>query len=240
MWHIPNVIGALDGKHITIKAPKDQGSAFFNYKKTHSIVLLALVDATYNFTYINIGMNGRLSDGGVFWESDLAKALEENSLNPPEDKPLPGRNKIVPHVIVADAAFALSTHILKPYPFRNMTKEQRIFNYRLSRARRVVENTFGILANRFRVLLNTIPLKPEKAKIITQACCALHNFLKKEMKNTYLGNDPNDEVDRRYRFVYSLSRQNYGRPRNEAISIREEFKEYFNGCGRVPWQDDLF
>ncbi|KAJ8967191.1 hypothetical protein NQ314_003021 [Rhamnusium bicolor] len=47
-WNAPNVICALDGKHIAINAPKDQGSAYFNYKKQHSIVLLALVYAKYN------------------------------------------------------------------------------------------------------------------------------------------------------------------------------------------------
>lgn len=141
-------------------------------------------------------MNGRLSDGGVFWESDLSRALANNSLNFPEDRPLPGREKPMPFVILADAAFSLSTYILKPYPLRNMTKEQRIFNYRLSRARRVVENAFGILANRFRVLLNTIPLRPEKAKLITQACCALHNFLKEETGIAYVGNHPEAEIDR--------------------------------------------
>lgn len=119
-----------------------------------------------------------------------------------------------------------------------MTKEQRIFNYRLSRARRVVENAFGILANRFRVLINLISLKPGKARIITLACCILHNFLNLETGHASLSKHP-EEIDPQYKFVYGLSRQNYGRPRNEALNIREEFKEYFNGCGRVPWQDNI-
>lgn len=167
--------------------------------------------------------NKGLSDGGVFRESDLYEAIQCNSLNLPEDKPLPGRTKSVPHVIVADAAFSLSTHILKPYPFRNMTQEQRIFNYRLSRARRVVENAFDILANRFRVLLNVIPLRPGKATVITQACCALHNFLNQESNNTYLDTSVDEDIDRRYRFVYGLSKQNYGRPTNEALGVQEIF-----------------
>ncbi|KAJ8963037.1 hypothetical protein NQ314_005599 [Rhamnusium bicolor] len=77
--------------------------------KQHSIVLLAPVDVKYNFTYINVGMKGRLSDGGVFWNSDLAKAIEDNIPNFPKDKPLPRRTKPVPHVIVADATFSQVT-----------------------------------------------------------------------------------------------------------------------------------
>jgi len=53
---------------------------------------------------------------------------------------------------LADDAFALHNHVLKPYPGVNISYEERIFNYRLSRGRNVVENTFGILASRFRVL----------------------------------------------------------------------------------------
>ncbi|KAG5888933.1 hypothetical protein JTB14_006301 [Gonioctena quinquepunctata] len=134
------------------------------------------------------------------------------------------RTKKIPFVIAADAAFPLTTHIMKPYPFRKLTNEQRIFNYRLSRARRVVENAFGILANRFRCLLNVSALRPEKVKIITKACCALHNFLSHEMKTHYTGKDPAEEIDRRYTFVYGLSVQAGNRPKTEAIQTREEFK----------------
>lgn len=235
---MPNCLGSLDGKHIEIHAQRKEGSAFFNYKKKHSIVLLALVDAHYKFTYINVGMNGRVSDGGVFRESDLSKSIVNNSLNFPENRPLPLRTQPVPFVIVADAAFPLSTHILKPYPFNKMTRQQRIFNYRLSRARRVVENAFGILSNRFRVLLNVNPVTPEKVKIVTQACCALHNFLITEMKTRYTGTDPDEEINRQFTFVYGLNSQAGNRPKAAAIQTREEYNIFFNGVGRVAWQDD--
>jgi hypothetical protein len=98
-WNFPHCLGALDGKHVVMQCPANTGSTFYNYKGTFSIVLMALVDANYNFIYA--------------------------------------------YVIVADEAVPLKENIMKPYPGPLQQSPRRIFNYRLSRARRVVENTFG-------------------------------------------------------------------------------------------------
>lgn len=177
-WNFPHCVGALDGNHIVIQAPPESGSQYYNYKETHSIVLMALADANYKITYANIGVNGIVSDGAVFNNNcGLSTALQENTLNLPPSEPLPGRTKAVPYVVVADDAFAVKPFLMKPYPIRNQPGINRIYNYRLSRARRIVENVFGILANRFRILRKAITLAPEKVTIITTTICVLHNFL---------------------------------------------------------------
>ena len=155
-WNFDKCIGALGGKHVVIRPPPSSGSYYFNYKHTFSIVLLALVDADYKFTYVDIGTNARISDGGVFENSALAQALEYDELNIPDPTPLPNRTMNVPYVTVTDDAFPLLPSILKPFALRTLTKEQRIFNYHLSRARHMVENAFGILANRFRVFMRPL------------------------------------------------------------------------------------
>jgi hypothetical protein len=70
---------------------------------------------------------------------------------------------MLPHggILVGDDAFPLKTYSLKPYLHRTLTYEQNIFNYRLSRARRIVENVFGILASRFRIFQ-----KPKSTRVV--------------------------------------------------------------------------
>lgn len=78
LWNYPNCLGALEGKHFTIQAPAKSGSLYFNHKKTFSVVLLALVDAHYNFTAIDVGAYGKNSDGGIFATSGLGKAPQQS------------------------------------------------------------------------------------------------------------------------------------------------------------------
>ena len=66
MWQFPHCIGAIDGKHIALFSPVNSGSTYFNYKGFLSIVLLALVDADYKLTYVDIGCQGPISDGRIF------------------------------------------------------------------------------------------------------------------------------------------------------------------------------
>ena len=187
-WQFPNCIGAADGKHISMFHPKDSGSDYYNYKGFFSVVLLALVDYDYKFTFVDVGCQGRITDGGVFRNSYLCKALDNGSLNLPDPKPLSFSHspewaheqctEPIPFVFVGDDAFPLSDHCMKPYPRTNLTLRKRVYNYRLSRFRRCSENAFGIWVNRFRVFTAKIHLSPEKATAITLASLLLHNMLR--------------------------------------------------------------
>lgn len=236
-WQFSHCLGALDGKHVSILPPPKTGSQYYNYKHFFSIVLLALVDANYRFLYVDIGCCGRVSDGGVYNNSSLAKGLINNSFDIPDETYLPGSNIIAPFVIVADDAFALKPYQMKPYSYRQLTKEKQVFNYRLSRARRVVEHAFGILSQRFRLFGKAIPLSPEKAQIIVMAACCLHNFLlrNRTAADCYMhdttGNDTATGMT-------SMSKQGSNRYAADAGSIRDKFCQYFNSSqGAVSWQD---
>ena len=111
-WNFPNCIGAMDGKHIVMQAPARSGSYFFNYKKSHSIVLMAVCNANYEFTLLNIGDTGRNSDGGVFGHSDMGIAFESNLLNIPDPIELSGTEIKCPYILVA--AFPLKAYKAVP------------------------------------------------------------------------------------------------------------------------------
>ena len=118
--------------------PKNSGSHYFNYKGFFSVVLMGLVDTDYKFIYMDIGCNGRISDGGVFCNGQLSKALEKNTLDIPSAEILPGSTKKLPFVVVGDDAFPLKNYLMKPYSQHHLSREKRIFNYQFSRARRIV------------------------------------------------------------------------------------------------------
>ncbi|XP_036344851.1 uncharacterized protein LOC118754099 [Rhagoletis pomonella] len=104
---------------------------------------MALVDADYKFLFVEVGAYGRESDGGVFARCPLSTAFADNTINFPPPRPLPHESAEMPFVIVADDAFPLKTYLLKPFSYREQVMSYKIFNYRLSRARNVVENVFG-------------------------------------------------------------------------------------------------
>jgi hypothetical protein len=137
---------------------------------------LALVDAPYKFTVVDIRSYGRNTDGGIFAHSKRGKYLE-TYLGIPENKQLPGTSCLVPRVIVGNEAFLLKTYLMTPYPGSRSKgdNEKSIFNYRLSRARR--KKAFRILSQKFQIYQRTLQSFPENAYIIF-ATCILHNYLR--------------------------------------------------------------
>ena len=200
---------------------------------------------------VDIGDAGRHSNGGVQSNSAFGRAIEDNSLSFPPSGPLPGMpSSQVPYVIVGDEAFPLKQHIIRPYPGRNLPESQAVYNYRLSRACRVVENSFGILASMWRIFRRSIIATPDHAIAYTKAAIALHNYLRVTESSVYC---PPGFVDTEISDAYVVS----GRWREDsmaqgleqvcsfgsnfhsqtAASIRDASKNYFSlPPGEVSWQ----
>ena len=140
----------------------------------------------------------------------------------------------LPHVLVSDEIFGLKTWLMKPYPGKGLNEEQRIFNYRLSRARRTIENSFGILAARWRIFRRPIKANPATVDSIIKACIGLHNYLRltDNARYTPVGFIGSED---------SLQDTSNGRAFNNtslsAKDTRDTLKKFFNSTeGSLSWQ----
>ncbi|CAK1591977.1 unnamed protein product [Parnassius mnemosyne] len=214
-WNFPNCCGAIDGKHILILAPPNCGSEYFSYKGSNSIVLMVVVDFNYKFLYINVGAEVSQSDGGIFKNCSISDEFERGLL--PEGL-----------FLLGDDAFPLKPYLLKPYKtYRGpLTIPEEMFNYRLSRARRIEENAFGILMSRFRILDGKIDLKPSTIRKLVFAACSIHNWLRESSPSYLLASAVDQENIHTGEIIPGIWR----------TEIEERMKDYFNNDGAVPWQ----
>lgn len=249
-WQLYNCIGALDGKHIAIKCPPHGGSLYFNYKGFHSVILMALVDGDYKFTWAEVGSNGSAGDAQVFNNSELKEAIDKGVLGLPDPEPMPNDDRPMPFFIAGDDAFALKTWLMKPYSKRNMSHSERIYNYRLSRGRRIVENAFGILAHRFRCLHTTMMQSTDTVASIVLSCICLHNLLRMRNRKDYIVNVADQEDQNKNAIPGEWRNDNplldgwrdlpNNSTTNAAKKQREYLRAYFSSdAGSVPWQEDM-
>ena len=177
-WNFPICVGAVDGKDVVMQSLANAGSHYYDLKGTHSIVLMTVAGPDYECVYADVGTNGRVSDGGVWNKCGLTKATEDGTVDLPPPKCLPFGVQRLPYVFVGDAAFELKKHMMKPYPQHDLTEDKRVYNYRHSRARRISENLFGILANRWCVFRSVLLLPPDTMDLLVFTALGLHNFLR--------------------------------------------------------------
>nr|CAI5820534.1 unnamed protein product [Callosobruchus analis] len=145
---------------------------------------------------------------------------------------VPGIEHPLPFAFVGDEAFGLSPHLLRPYSGKQLASHKGVFNYRLSRARRYIECTFGIMSNKWRILHRPMDVDINFAVDIIKCLCILHNFVRKRdgyrFEDTLTvvgledgGNGDNININR------SLNR------------YRDALANYFvSSSGEVPWQYD--
>ena len=248
-WNYFNCLGALDGKHVAIKKPKNGGSLYFNYKRFHSIVLMALCDAKYKFLFVDVGAEGGAGDSGVWQKCNLARAMYDNRAGIPIDQNLPHDDQPIPFHIVADDAFALQPWLMKPYSHQTQDPVERIYSYRLFRARRVVENAFGLLQMRWRIFGRTMQQDVSVVKKITMCACVMHNLALTKYPFTGAEVDHEDQHhnvipgtwrDESLNLMERLMARrgpNYSR---RAKAVRDYLAKYYSSdAGAVEWQERM-
>ncbi|KAL4156134.1 hypothetical protein QTP88_000169 [Uroleucon formosanum] len=143
-WQMINCGGCIDGKHIRICQPARSGALYYNYNNFYSIVLMAIVNHNYELIYVDVGKQGRISDGGVIQATTFYRRLQNETLNLPKPMDL--------------------------------------------------ENAFGLIASRFRILQTSINVNPNDTNYIVLAICTLHNFLIKHNSSYVKPTSENSET----------------------------------------------
>ncbi|XP_031328585.1 putative nuclease HARBI1 [Photinus pyralis] len=161
----PGVLGAIDGCHIDIKAPKESSVMYVNRKGRPSIILQAVCDHNCSFTDCFIGFPGSVHDARVFSKSGMQERCNNDQFFPNDSH------------ILGDSAYPLSQHVLVPYKDNgHLTRKQTKFNVIHASTRVTIERAFGLLKGRWR-RLNYLELHCSAHIPSTiMAACVLHNF----------------------------------------------------------------
>ena len=184
-WGFPMCAGAIDGTHIPILAPWESHVEYVNRKGYHSILMQAVVDCNYLYRDVVIGWPGSVHDARVFSNSAIYKKGNEQNLFPNDPTKEINGEEILPF-IVADPAYPLLPWVIKGYPNdKNAPRREQVFNYRLSRARVTVENTFGRWKGRFTQFSKRVDMEVSTLVNVTYASCILHNVCELQ-NNDYL------------------------------------------------------
>ena len=254
-WDLPHVIGAIDGKHIRMQCPQFTGTQYYNYKGFFSLVLMAICDANYCFTMFDVGQFGSNNDSGVLANSSMGMHFDSDTLNVPKERFLNENIGTLPYFLVGDEIFPLKTWLMRPYPGGDLKCEKKkVYNYRMSRARRVIENAFGILCARWRIFHKPIRATVKNVETYTLACLALHNYLRQTDNAIYTpagfidcesrdGSIKKGEwrassgKDSDVSAFQSLNPVRGSRYTKDALEVREALTQYVNSEeGSVPWQ----
>ena len=173
---LPNVVGAIDGSHISIKAPHVNHEDYFNRKQNYSMNLQGVVDADGKFIDVSTGWPGSIHDARVLRLSTLYRRAENDLIL---NEPVRHINGVtVRPLLIGDSAYPLLTWLVGPYPqSRNLSREHCKFNKILNKTRVIVERAYGKLKSRWRCLLiKALEENTGKVPFTVITCCILYNI----------------------------------------------------------------
>jgi hypothetical protein len=263
-FQLHNAFGAVDGKHIRCQKLDGVGSLCYNYKLFNSVALLAVCDAYGRFLFVDIGAYGGSCDARILEDTEFYKQMQSGELQRPDPRPLPGTDDPLDCFVIGDSAFQHHVWLQKGYALSTMRKlnaetiRRLIYNYRICRARRIVEDGFGLFAMEWRIFRTEIVAGETLLNLIISAACCLHNFLLADAEQR-LRRKPNlvdhentetgEIVDGTWRkdvgasLLGSVIYRSAGRARRtergDAVAQRERLADWFlseAGRASAPWQ----
>ncbi|XP_071177496.1 putative nuclease HARBI1 [Mytilus edulis] len=175
----PGVLGAIDGTHIPIRAPREFHENYINRKSFHSINLQGICDSNMHFLDVFCGWPGSVHDSRVFKNSPIHGIIENNT-----EEMFPGNTHLL-----GDSAYGLTTWLMTPFKdYGNLNSNQKRYNFVHSSTRMMIEHAFGALKGRFRRLKYIDMLDLNKAVKVSLSCCVLHELcvLQNDDMNEYI------------------------------------------------------
>lgn len=189
---------------------------------------------------VDCGFAGRNSDGGVFRVSAFGRWLQSDNNNIPTSSRLPHdeNEQKFPYYFVADNAFPIRRNVMRPFPERNISNKNRIFNYRLSRGRKTIECTFGMMTQKFQIFLTPIRCKKYSTIIsIIKCVCVLHNFIRKHDGIAYTVRDTEEQSYSHTGNVFNAQTNLQINETSSPIILRDYLANYFlKPQAALPWQ----
>lgn len=193
----PSTVGAIDGSHVSIKAPHVNHEDYFNRKQNYSINLQGVVDADGKFIDVSTGWPGSIHDARVLRLSSLYRLAENNSILMEPVRRINGVS--VRPLLIGDSAYPLLPWLVGPYPHsRQLNRDQSKYNKVLNKTRVIVERAFGKLKCRWRCLLKPLEENTSKVPRTILACCILHNICilrGDELDDSDYSSDDDDDDD---------------------------------------------
>lgn len=256
-WQFNKCLGIVGGKHVVIaKKTSNANETMSDISEYHNInnqknpntILMAIVNDNFEFIYLSISSRSRENDSCIWESSDFNSKIQTNALNIPKDYKVNEAKCKLPYVFIGDKSFPLRNNLLRPFAMKILPYDEKIFNYRLARARRVFDNTFNVLMNRFRCFHKPLAVDSNRVNLVILAACTLHNFLLRNVRDFVdlmildYEDTENGTIIRGNRIESSalldLSLTTTSTTNNGKI-VRNDFKNYFNGAGKVMFQDRM-
>ena len=164
LHQIPYVVGAVDGSHIPIIAPRLHAADYYNRKGFHSILLQGVVSAKCLFWDFDIGWAGSMHDANLWARTEIGQHCEAGKLSP--------------YCLVGDAAYPCRPWMLAPFKGHKdgLSREEYHWNFVQSSTRMCVERAFGMLKGRWQILLKRIDVHLKNVPDLVTTCLVLHNM----------------------------------------------------------------
>lgn len=166
MKGFPRVLGAVDGTFIPCRTPAHkEPSTYINRKGGISMTLQGICDANKLFLDVFIGFPSKTHDSRILRESFIYNELQQICSDGD-------------YHLVGDSAYPLLPFLMTPFKnIGHLSASQKRFNTKLCGTRVIIEQTFGLLKQRFRQLLHEVDFHTvDKICKFSLACCVLHNM----------------------------------------------------------------